>query len=97
MKRFIFLGFILILLHPMLIAQDDLMDMLDDEEETVDYAYATFKTTRIINSHNIENPATGVLLFMIQHRFGKINSGWYELFGLDEASIRFGYSSSQFP
>ncbi len=96
MKRFIFLGFILILLHPLLIAQDDLMDMLDDGEETVDYAYATFKTTRIINSHTIENPATGVLLFMIQHRFGKINSGWYDLFGLDDASIRFGFEYGLF-
>jgi len=96
MKRFIFLGFMLIMLHPMLIAQDDLMDMLDDGEETVDYAYATFKTTRIINSHTIENPATGVLLFMIQHRFGRINSGWYELWGLDEASIRFGFEYGLF-
>lgn len=72
-------------------AQDDLMDMLDSEDESIEYAYATFKTTRIINSHTIENPATGVLLFMIQHRFGRINTGIYELFGLDQASIRFGF------
>lgn len=72
-------------------AQDDLMDMLDSENETIEYAYATFKTTRVINSHTIENPAPGVLLFMIQHRFGRINTGIYELFGLDQASIRFGF------
>ena len=52
------------------------MDMLKDENETIEYAYATFKTTRIINSHTIENPAPGVLLFMIQHRFGRINTGY---------------------
>lgn len=72
-------------------AQDDLMDMLGSDEETVEYAYATFKTTRIINSHTVENPAPGVLLFMIQHRFGRVNTGIYELFGLDQASIRFGF------
>lgn len=77
-------------------AQDDLMDMLDSESTSVDYAYATFKTTRIINSHTIENPATGVLLFMIQHRFGRINTGIYELFGLDQASIRFGFEYGVF-
>lgn len=72
-------------------AQDDLMDLLNSDKDTTEYAYATFKTTRIINSHTIENPATGVLLFMIQHRFGRINTGIYELFGLDQASIRFGF------
>jgi len=96
MKKIILLGFILITFYPFLKAQDDLMDMLDSDGETVDYAYATFKTTRIINSHSIENPAPGVLLFMIQHRFGRINTGWYELWGLDEASIRFGFEYGVF-
>lgn len=72
-------------------AQDDLMDLFEDDKPTTEYAYATFKTTRVINSHSIENPAPGVLLFMIQHRFGRINTGIYELFGLDQASIRFGF------
>ncbi|RLC24014.1 MAG: hypothetical protein DRH21_06185 [Deltaproteobacteria bacterium] len=90
MYKKIFILFFIIMTTWSLKAQDDLMDMLDSESSTVDYAYATFKTTRIINSHTIENPAPGVLLFMIQHRFGRINTGIYELFGLDQASIRFG-------
>ncbi len=72
-------------------AQDDLMDMLNDEPETVEYVYATFKTTRVMNAHSIENPAKGTLLFLIQHRFGRVNTGIYELFGLDQASIRLGF------
>lgn len=71
-------------------AQDDLMDLFGEEEPTIDYAYATFKTTRIINAQSVEQPANGVLLFLIQHRFGKINTGIYELFGLDQATIRLG-------
>ena len=91
MKKLILFGFIIIVSHSFLLAQDDLMDILGNDEEIIEYSYATFKTTRIINSHTIENPAPGVLLFMIQHRFGRINTGIYELFGLDQASIRFGF------
>lgn len=72
-------------------AQDDLMDMLNDEPETVEYVYATFKTTRVMNAHSIENPAKGTLLFLIQHRFGRVNTGIYDLFGLDDATIRLGF------
>jgi len=71
-------------------AQDDLMNLLSDQPKTTDYAYATFKTTRIINAQSIENPAEGVLIFMIQHRFGRINTGIYEFFGLDQATTRLG-------
>jgi len=83
--------FIAILLSQSSMAQDDLMDMLNNEPETIEYTYATFKTTRVMNGHSIENPAPGTLLFLIQHRFGRVNTGIYELFGLDQASIRLGF------
>lgn len=73
--------------------QDDLLDLLEQEtqkEETVAYAYATFKATRIINGQSIESTAAGNLNFIIAHRFGKINDGIYELFGLDNATMRLG-------
>lgn len=73
--------------------QDDLMKMLEEETEKdkkPDYATATFKTTRLINGHSVENVAAGVLDFRISHRFGYISGGAYELWGLDEASMRLG-------
>lgn len=72
-------------------AQDDLSDLLDSqlEEETV-YTNATFKSTRVINGHSIERMPEGQLDFRISHRFGKINSGSYNLWGLDQANIHFG-------
>jgi hypothetical protein len=70
--------------------QDDLLSLLGEEEETTDYAIASFKTNRVINLHSLENTSHGVLDIKISHRFGMINSGWYELFGLDAASIRIG-------
>lgn len=72
-------------------AQDNLMDLFGEEPETVDYETATFKTTRLVLGQSIENPAPGVLMFLIQHHFGKLNSGAYELWGLDQANIRLGF------
>ncbi|QNL20480.1 hypothetical protein HZR84_00435 [Hyphobacterium sp. CCMP332] len=74
-------------------SQDDLMDLLESETdvETTEYTYATFKTTRIINGQSIENPAHGVLQFVIGHRFGKLSDGAYDLFGLDNATVRLGF------
>lgn len=74
-------------------AQDDLMKMLEDEskkDKKKDYATATFKTSRLINGHSIENAAAGVLDFKISHRFGMVNKGGYEFFGLDQATMRIG-------
>lgn len=71
-------------------AQDDLMNLLNEEEPTKQYAYATFKTTRVVLGQSVENPATGTLQFLIEHNFGRINQGAYELFGLDQSTIRLG-------
>ena len=81
----------LILIETNLYAQDNLDDMLDDmdEEETI-YAIATFKGSRIINSHSIESVAKKQLEFRISHRFGSLGGGAYELFGLDQSTIRIG-------
>ncbi len=86
----IFLIAILLVIHIPARAQGDLFDLLGDDAPQHNYAYATFKTTRVVNSHSIENPAPGVLLFIISHHFGKVNSGAYELFGLDQSTIRLG-------
>jgi Membrane bound beta barrel domain (DUF5777) len=74
-------------------AQDttDIMKQLEnDTEATTDYTTATFKTTRLINGHTVENVGKGVLDIKISHRFGQLNGGGYELFGLDNATMRMG-------
>ena len=68
----------------------DLLDILEEETEaTSQVVSATFKGTRIGNGHSVETRKQGVLEFLISHRFGRINGGFYELFGLDESNIRF--------
>lgn len=69
---------------------DDLLALLGEEKETIDYATASFKTNRVINLHSLESTFAGVLDVKISHRFGFLNGGFYELFGLDAASIRIG-------
>lgn len=63
------------------------------EKDTVkvkDITTATFKSSRVVNGQSIENVGVGVLDFKILHRFGAINQGGYELFGIDQATMRMG-------
>jgi Membrane bound beta barrel domain (DUF5777) len=69
----------------------DLLLLLGPEEETTNYVFATFKSTRVINMHSNENPAAGVLDFRISHRFGAVNTGAENLWGLDVAAMRLGF------
>ncbi len=73
------------------IAQEEqnLLSLLG-REETTEYAAASFKANRVINLHSLESTSAGILDIKISHRFGFINGGIYELFGLDQASIRIG-------
>jgi Membrane bound beta barrel domain (DUF5777) len=75
-------------------AQDStatLMNQLEAETTApTTYTTATFKTTRLINGHTVENLHKQVLDVKISHRFGKVNGGGYELFGLDNATMRMG-------
>ncbi len=70
--------------------EGDLLSLLG-EEKTTNYSTASFKTNRVINGHSIENTAAGVLDFKISHRFNQLRNGVYDIFGLDGASIRFGF------
>ena len=75
---------------PIVMAQDDLFSLLE-VEDTPQEVTATFKGTRIINGQSVELPAKGNLQFLIEHRFGTINSGAYELWGLDQAQMRMSF------
>jgi hypothetical protein len=74
-----------------LYAQDDLMKELEGSQQSdVDYAFQTFKGTRLVNGHSVETKAKKTLEFIFAHRFGAINDGLYEMFGLDDAYVRLG-------
>ncbi len=71
-------------------AQDDLLDILNDQQAPeTNYALATFKGARLINGHTIVTRKAKELEFIISHRFGRINTGIDDFFGLDGANVRF--------
>jgi hypothetical protein len=85
MKRIL----LILLFSPVIIfAQDDLMKLLNDDSSYK--VSSTFKGVKIVNSQSVELVSKGDLLFLIQHRFGTLNSGAYNLYGLDNAQVRFG-------
>ncbi|MGB0525592.1 MAG: DUF5777 family beta-barrel protein [Flammeovirgaceae bacterium] len=59
-------------------------------QEDKGYVYETFKETRIVNGHSAETTGEGDLNLIIAHRFGTLNGGVYEWFGLDDATMRIG-------
>ena len=70
-------------------AQNDLLSLLGSAEPM--YITSTFKGKKIVNGQSVEILSKGVLQFQIQHRFGTLNSGFYNLFGLDNSQIRLGF------
>jgi hypothetical protein len=70
--------------------EKDLLDLVDDGKEPNTIVTNAFKSIRIINGHSMEFLAPGTMDFRILHRFGQMNQGTKNLFGLDQASMRLG-------
>jgi hypothetical protein len=87
--RLFLLGFLLI--SNSLFSQDSLEDILGSTSSSAKPISTTFSSTRIVNSHSVEMIPKGVGEFRISHRFGTIEEGFYDIFGLDQAKIRLGY------
>lgn len=85
--------FLFAFLFPLFVsAQDDLLSQLQQEDSTGSHpVMATFKSTRVVNGQSIETMKKNHLDFRISHRFGRLNSGAYQLFGLDAATMRMGF------
>jgi hypothetical protein len=72
-------------------AQDgELLRGIDNQSNRKEYVTNAFKSSRVINGHSMELIGKGVLDFRILHRFGRVNDGVSEWFGLDQASMRMG-------
>jgi opacity protein-like surface antigen len=97
-KRFFSLFSVIVILQgtsvQQVCAQDNtLLDRLNDSLSVhtgKTYVSGTFKATHIVNMQTVESAAAGNLNFVIQHRFGQLNSGSYNFFGLDNATLRLG-------
>lgn len=74
-------------------AQDEtnLLDGIGEDKPRKEYVSNAFKSSRIINGHSMEFIGKGILDFRILHRFGRVNQGAEQFFGLDQASMRMGF------
>jgi hypothetical protein len=67
------------------------IELLDSTNEQInERVTSAFKSPRVIMSHSIEMLEAGVLDFRILHRFGPLDGGIDEMFGLDDATMRLG-------
>lgn len=71
-------------------AQDDLLAELEATTlPKTEYAFATWKGTKVVNLQTNEMPGEGVLQYTILHRFGAFNQDFvYNFFGLNNAQVR---------
>ncbi len=76
----------------------NLEDILDEIPQEPRAVFGTFKSAYILNTRSIESIHKGELEFRVHHRFGAVNGGMYEFFGLDESSslIALSYGITDF-
>jgi hypothetical protein len=100
MKKLFALYIVFLILTPSIYAQG-LLDELDffaesELKEEIDTTkkekvQGVFFGNRIINGQSTQMLPKKTMEFIIAHRFGTLNSGFFEFFGLDNASVRFGF------
>lgn len=71
--------------------------ILQAQDDSTGYVKSVFKSTRIMNGHSVERMPPGELDFRISHRFGTLNTGGYNFFGLDQSesnlSLEYGITN----
>ena len=72
-------------------AQDDLLNQLDaGAPKQANIELAAFKGVQICNMQSTKLPVKGEFYFLVTHRFGDLQKGNENFFGLDNALTRIG-------
>lgn len=88
MKKFLLP--VCLLMSVMGYSQDDLLSDLDGTQVEDTYAIATFKALQLVTLQTTKMPAKDELYFLVSHRFGSVDGGVQEFFGLDNATTKLG-------
>ena len=72
----------------LMVAQDDLLKEIDTISDANEFEVAAFKSLKIVNLESTKLAAKGDLYLVIAHRFGYLDKGFEDFFGLDEANTR---------
>ena len=96
-KRIAFFALTILFLCSESFAQtDDLLGLLDDDKSEKEFVKNAFKSSRVINGHSMEFIPKGTMDFRILHRFGVLDQGYRNFFGLDQATWRMGFDFGLF-
>lgn len=90
MKKLFAIPFILFSIINTVSAQDDLLRLIPDNDSP-EAIHGTFKSTRIISGQSIETTPAHQLDYRISHRFGTINTGIDQFYGLDQGYVYMGF------
>lgn len=83
--------YLLLFLIPIsLFAQDDLFSEIDTEVKG-EYKSAAFKGLKIVNFESTKMISNKEFYFVVSHRFGSIETGFKDFFGLDQAVTRLNF------
>jgi len=80
--------FLFCLLPFFMVAQDDLLKEIDTLTDANESEVAAFKSLKIVNLESTKLASKGDLYLVIAHRFGYLDKGFEDFFGLDEANTR---------
>lgn len=86
--KYIYLLFFLT--STLLFAQEDLLSEIDGKIEN-DFKSAAFKGLKIVNFESTKMVSKQELYFVVSHRFGSIETGLTDFFGLDQAVTRLNF------
>ena len=89
MKAILITATTLLIWYPVF-AQDDLMAMMQSTDTEPTEVSSTFKAIRLVNGHTTRTLSARTLDAVINHRFGSVEGGVDEFWGLDDAQIRLG-------
>jgi hypothetical protein len=67
------------------------LSLVEDNKPKKEIVKNAFKSPRVINGQSIEFLRPGTMDFRILHRFGQLDQGYKNFFGLDQASMRMGF------
>ena len=83
--------------QPALAQDEDLLKLLGEDKPKKEFVKYAFKSPRVINSHSMEFLNPGTMDFRILHRFGQLDQGYKNFFGLDQASMRMSFDFGILP
>jgi Membrane bound beta barrel domain (DUF5777) len=83
--------FILSVTNTLYAQEEDLLKLIESDKPKKERVKYAFKSPRVIAGHSMEFLNPGTMDLRILHRFGQLDQGYKNFFGLDQASMRIGF------